>query len=211
MDISLISLLKVRTLKLKLTEGKNFKAQAYLGTYFVGDYIAGGDIDVVQTLNNSTASNFIQPLSSTARFTLNLGTNIAIKDGHRIYFDFERSFGGSIITQYQFNLGYRYSFGESKYTPLENINTAEASNDSKIKEVAPTAGYYIKLLDTTKPSKKENRILSKIEDLKTQNNGDSKAYLVGPFKDADEAKSEKSNYEGVLKELGSEGEVIEVE
>ena len=97
----------------KFTEGSNFKAQAYLGTYFVGDYIAGGSIDVVQTLNNSTATNFISPLSSTARFTMNLGTNIAIKDDHRIYFDFERSFGGSIITQYQFNLGYRYSFGES--------------------------------------------------------------------------------------------------
>ena len=142
---------------------------------------------------------------------MNLGTNIAIKDDHRIYFDFERSFGGSIITQYQFNLGYRYSFGESKYTPYSGVSTDMSNTSDTIKEVAPTAGYYIKLLDATKPSKKQNRILSQIDGIKTQNNGDSKAYLVGPFKDANEAKGEVNNYEGVLKELGSEGEVIEIE
>ena len=80
-----------------------------------------------------------------------------------------------------------------------------------IKEVAPTTGYYIKLLTSNKPSKKENRILSQIDGIKTQNNGDSKNYLIGPFKSIDEAKGEKNNYEGVLKELKSEGEVIEVE
>ena len=106
---------------------------------------------------------------------------------------------------------YRYSFGTSKYTPLENINTAEASNDSKIKEVAPTKGYYIKLLDATKPSKKENRILSKIEDLKTQNNGDSKAYLVGPFTSLNQAKTSMDAYRGTAKELKSQAEIIEVE
>ena len=118
----------------KFTEGKNFKAQAYLGTYFVGDYIAGGDISLTSNLNKTIS---LKPLSSTARFTMNLGTNIAIKDDHRIYFDFERSFGGSIITQYQFNLGYRYSFGESKYTPYSGVSTDMSNASDTIKEVAP--------------------------------------------------------------------------
>ena len=190
----------------KFTE--NFKAQAYLGTYFVGDYIAGGDISLTSNLNKTIS---LKPLSSTARFTMNLGTNIAIKDDHRIYFDFERSFGGSIITQYQFNLGYRYSFGESKYTPYSGVSMDMSDAKDSIKEVAPTQGYYIKLLSTKKASKKELRVLKGINNLKTQNNGDSKSYLIGPFKSVDEAKGEKSNYEGVLKELGSEGEIIEVE
>ena len=106
---------------------ENFKAQAYLGTYFVGDYIAGGDISLTSNLNKTIS---LTPLNSTARFTMNLGTNIAIKDDHRIYFDFERSFGGSIITQYQFNLGYRYSFGESKYTPYSGVSTV--GSDAKV-------------------------------------------------------------------------------
>ena len=190
----------------QFTQDKDFKSKVYLGLFYEGDLVGGSNIAL-----NSNLSSINYALSSTNRMVLNIGTNFTIKDNHRIYFDFQRSFFGKIITDYQLNLGYRYSFGTSKYTPLENINTAEASNEAKIKEVAPTKGYYIKLLDATKPSKKENRILSKIEDLKTQNNGDSKAYLVGPFKDANEAKNKKNSYEGVLKELGSEGEVIEVE
>ena len=80
-----------------------------------------------------------------------------------------------------------------------------------IKEVAPTQGYYIEILTSKKASKKELRVLKGINNLKTQNVGDSKSYLIGPFKSIDEAKGEKSNYEGVLKELKSEGEIIEVE
>ena len=190
----------------QFTQDKDFKSKVYLGLFYEGDLVGGGNVAL-----SSNLSSINYAITSTNRMVLNIGTNFTIKDNHRIYFDFQRSFFGKIVTDYQLNLGYRYSFGTSKYTPLENISTAEASNDAKIKEVAPTKGYYIKLLDATKPSKKENRILSKIEDLKTQNNGDSKAYLVGPFKGANEAKNEKNNYEGVLKELGSEGEVIEVE
>ena len=195
----------------KFTEGKNFKAEAYLGTYFVGDYITGGDITLTNIFTGISNNETLTPLNSTARFTLNLGTNIAIKDDHRIYFDFERSFGGSIITQYQFNLGYRYSFGESKYTPYSGVSMDMSNASDTIKEVAPTQGYYIEVLTSKKASKKELRVLKGINNLKTQNVGDSKSYLIGPFKSVDEAKNEKNNYEGVLKELGSEGEIIEVE
>ena len=187
------------------TQDKNFRSEIYLGTYFVGDYITGGKIN----FTHPSKSLSISPLNSTARWTFNLGTNFTIKDHHRIYFDFERSFFGSIITQYQVSLGYRYSFGTSKYTSLEN--TIEASNEAKVQEVAPTKGYYIKLLDTANPSKKQNRILSKIEDLKTQNNGNTKAYLVGPFTSFNQAKTSMDAYKGTAKELKSQAEIIEVE
>ncbi len=190
----------------QFTQNKNFKSKLYVGLFYEGDYINGGSIAL-----SSNLSKLNYALSSTSRMVLNIGTNFTIKDNHRIYFDFQRSFFGNIVTDYQLNLGYRYSFGTSKYTPLENINTAEASNDSKIKEVAPTPGYYIKLLTSNKPSKKENRILSQIDGLKTQDNGNAKTYMVGPFKDPETAKSAMVNYQGVSKELNTQAQVIEVE
>ena len=190
----------------QFTKDKDFKSKVYLGLFYEGDLVGGSNIAL-----SSNLSSINYAITSTSRMLLNIGTNFTIKDNHRIYFDFQRSFFGKIITDYQLNLGYRYSFGTSKYTPLENINTAEASNDSKIKEVAPTKGYYIKLLDAAKPSKKQNRILSKIEDLKTQNNGNTKAYLVGPFASFKQAKTSMDAYEGTAKELKSQAEIIEVE
>ncbi len=103
----------------KFTQGKNFKSKIYLGTYFVGDYINGGDISLT---TDRGANISLNPLASTVRFTMNVGTDFAIKDHHRIYFDFERSFFGKIITDYQVNIGYRYSFGEGKHTSYANVN-----------------------------------------------------------------------------------------
>ncbi len=107
----------------RYTQDKNFRSEIYLGSYFVGDYITGGKINFTHPY---TTTFSISPLNSTARWTLNLGTNFTIKDHHRIYFDFERSFFGKIITQYQVSLGYRYSFGQSKYskTRIEALQTS---------------------------------------------------------------------------------------
>ena len=101
----------------KFTQNKGFKASAYVGTHFVYDAISGGDISLLTNLSNLS----ISPLASTGRFVLNVGTNFKIKDNTRIYFDFERSFGGAITTEYQINLGVRYSFGTSAYTPYSEI------------------------------------------------------------------------------------------
>ena len=50
---------------------------------------------------------------------MNVGTNMTIKDNTRLYFDFEKSFAGKINTDYQVNVGVRYSFGESDgYSPI---------------------------------------------------------------------------------------------
>ena len=107
------------------TQGKGINASVYLGTYYSYDYINGGEISLVTDLG--TKGN-LKPLSSTGRFELNVGTNIGVQDNTRIYFDFEKSFGGDITTDYQVNLGVRYSFGESNgYMPAV----------AKAKEVAP--------------------------------------------------------------------------
>ena len=105
----------------KFTQGKGINASVYLGTYYSYDYISGGEISLVTDLG--TKGN-LKPLSSTGKFELNVGTNIEVQNNTRIYFDFEKSFGGSITTDYQVNLGVRYSFGESNgYTPISAIKT----------------------------------------------------------------------------------------
>ena len=198
----------------KFTQNKGFNSSLYLGTYFVSDVIAGGDIFMQSNLSQAS----FKALESTARFVLNLGTNFKIKDNTRIYFDFERSFGGRITTDYQLNLGVRYSFGTSKYTPYTE-STQEAPKDSNtLKEVEPTQGYYIELLEKEdkKLTNKELKTLQNLKEelriqTKTQNNKTLKTYLAGPFKDESKAKEAKTKLEGVIKELKSKGNILEVE
>ena len=199
----------------KFTQNKGFNSSLYLGTYFVSDFIVGGDVHLVSTSNQALS---LSPLASTARFVLNLGTNFKIKDNTRIYFDFERSFGGKITTDYQLNLGVRYSFGTSKYTPYTETTQEAPKDNNTLKEVEPTQGYYIEVLEkeANKLTAKEKKVLEKLKDnlkvqSKTQGNKTMKVYLVGAYKDEAKAKEGKAKLDGVLKELKSKGNIIEVE
>ena len=107
------------------TANQPIKASVYLGTFYEFDYISGGDITMTTNLGST---NSINSLSPDGRVVMNVGTNVEIYDNTRIYFDFESSFAGKIRTDYQVNIGARYSFGESNgYTPAV----------AKAKEVAP--------------------------------------------------------------------------
>ena len=202
----------------KFTENRGFKASAYVGTYFVGDLIGGGDIAII---TDSKKLVGFKALGSTARFALNVGTNFQIKDNTRIYFDFEKSFGGSIITDYQINLGLRYSFGTSAYTPYsqtESTKLEDIKEDATLKEIEPTSGYYIKLLEKEegKLSSKEGKTLQTLaQDLKVQTKTEGrktiKVYLVGPFKTEEQASEKKEELEGTLKELKAKASIIEVD
>ena len=170
---------------------------------------------LVSTSNQALS---LSPLASTARFVLNLGTNFKIKDNTRIYFDFERSFGGKITTDYQLNLGVRYSFGTSKYTPYTETTQEAPKDNNTFKEVEPTQGYCIEVLEkeANTLSSKEKKVLEKLKDnlkvqSKTQGNKTMKVYLVGAFKDEKKAKEAKAKLEGVIKELKSEGNITEIE
>lgn len=109
----------------KFTENKPIKASVYVGAFYEYDYINGGDTTL--TTNLGGVNSLQNAISSDGRIVMNVGTNMTIKDNTRIYFDFESSFAGKINTDYQVNVGVRYSFGENTgYTPM----TAK-------KEVAP--------------------------------------------------------------------------
>ena len=110
----------------KFTQGKGIKASIYVGAFYEYDYVTGGDIRLTTNLGGETTSS--SAISSDGRVVMNVGTNVEIYDNTRIYFDFESSFAGKIRTDYQVNIGARYSFGESNgYTPAV----------AKAKEVAP--------------------------------------------------------------------------
>ncbi|MCE3047832.1 autotransporter outer membrane beta-barrel domain-containing protein, partial [Helicobacter kayseriensis] len=113
------------------TEGKKIKASLYLGTYYSYDYIAGGEIDLETNLK--VKSQTFRMLNSTGRFELNVGTNIQLQDNIRVYADFERSFGGDIVTEYQVNLGVRYSFGEGTYTPKPMLTQEKETLQAPVK------------------------------------------------------------------------------
>ncbi|WP_104697255.1 MULTISPECIES: autotransporter outer membrane beta-barrel domain-containing protein [unclassified Helicobacter] len=190
------------------TQNKDLNAKAYLGAYFANDYISGGRVSLTDNFGTNVS---MEPLKSTSRFVLNIGTNLKVKDNHRVYFDFEKSFGGKIITDYQVNLGYRYSFGASKYTPYNGVSTTEIDQVESIKEIAPSSGFYLQIFEKEKLSKKETNLLKKLkDDLRVQDRGDSKVYLIGPFSSKEEAQEKQSNFDGILKELNSSIIILEV-
>ncbi|RDU71718.1 autotransporter outer membrane beta-barrel domain-containing protein [Helicobacter brantae] len=90
-------------------ENESFLASFYAMGSYTYDYISGGDITSESASNSEKLFNSVK---SDGRFVLNVGSNIDIKDATRLYLDFEKSFGGKINTNYQINVGVRYSFGE---------------------------------------------------------------------------------------------------
>lgn len=90
----------------------DFKASIYLGTYYMYDYFVGGDTTLSTFVNGKNVSYQYNAYKGSGRFALNLGTNIDIKENAKIYFDFEKSFGGKIQTDYQVSLGVRFGLGK---------------------------------------------------------------------------------------------------
>lgn len=104
----------------QFTQGKDIQASLYAGLSYEFDYLSGGDIELTPNVGEKTLRE--SALSSDGRGVLNIGTNLAIKDNTRLYVDFQTSFGGKINTDYQINIGARFSFGEKqekKMTTLE--------------------------------------------------------------------------------------------
>lgn len=104
----------------QFTQGKDIQASLYAGLSYEFDYLNGGDIELTPNVGEKTLTK--SALSSDGRGVLNIGTNLAIKDNTRLYVDFQTSFGGKINTDYQINIGARFSFGEKqekKITTLE--------------------------------------------------------------------------------------------
>ena len=97
----------------KFNTAKGF-ATLYVGVFYEYDYIEGGNSGI--TLSGGISGNQLADIESNGRAIVNVGSNIELTDGVRIYIDVEKSFGDKQRTDMQFNFGARYSFGEKTPT-----------------------------------------------------------------------------------------------
>ena len=97
----------------KFTAQKGF-ASVYVGAFYEYDYINGGDAET--TLSGGLVGNQLNNLKSNGRAIVNIGSNIELSEGVRMYIDVEKSFGNKQRVDMQFNFGARYSFGERATT-----------------------------------------------------------------------------------------------
>lgn len=102
-----------------LAKESDVKASIYLGTYYAYDYFMGGDTTLSTNAGGKTVDYTHNAYEGTGRFVMNLGTNIDVQDRTKVYFDFEKSFGGNIQTDYQVSLGVRFGFGEKVSAPKQ--------------------------------------------------------------------------------------------
>ena len=108
----------------KLSFDKGF-ASLYVGAFYEYDYNQGGEArtEIIGY------DKLLKSIESNGRAVINLGSNIEVAEGVRMYLDFEKTFGGSINIDYQVNLGARFSFGEK--------NSLSAQQEQQRQSIAP--------------------------------------------------------------------------
>lgn len=90
------------------TQGK-FNADLRVGASFVSEQISNSN-----PINFNDRSFFIsQNISNDIKALISIATNLNVSDQWRIYLEAEKTFGGKRNTEYQTNIGARFSFGES--------------------------------------------------------------------------------------------------
>ncbi len=106
------SIITLRT-KAGLSLGKKFItekgfASLYVGAFYEYDYINGGDAETTGRTGGTITQ--LDKVESNGRAIVNIGSNIELTEGVRMYIDVEKSFGDKQRTFMQFNFGARYSF-----------------------------------------------------------------------------------------------------
>lgn len=91
----------------KFNTEKGF-ATLYAGAFYEHDYIKGGASESKGGGSQMIAQ--LENIHSNDRAIVNVGSNIELTEGARLYIDVEKSFGEKHRTHMQFNLGARYSF-----------------------------------------------------------------------------------------------------
>ena len=90
-----------------LAAGKNIKnGNVYVRASYLYDF--DGETNV--TFSNAGASESFSEDLGGGWFEFGIGTNINLSDGTYLYFDVEKTTGGEVDTNWQWNAGVRYSF-----------------------------------------------------------------------------------------------------
>ncbi|ANV98196.1 hypothetical protein BBW65_05010 [Helicobacter enhydrae] len=112
-------------------KGESWGASLYVGGFYEYDVLNGGKSNISFTPTDTPTAT--QSYGSNGRFVLNVGGNVSVKESTRIYVDFEKSFGNQFATQWQINLGARYSFGEQ----VIKLKTSEENPQTEQENKAP--------------------------------------------------------------------------
>lgn len=107
--------------------GENFSLGVSVGGFYVFHSFYGGEIEY---LSSSSATLQNDPYSNNHQGILNIGINLALKEKTRLFFDFEKSFGGRLIKDFSINFGARFALGKSpqRGKPQEEQESLEVSN-----------------------------------------------------------------------------------
>ena len=90
-----------------LAAGKNIKnGNVYVRASYLYDF--DGETNV--TFSNAGASESFSEDLGGGWFEFGIGTNINLSDATYLYFDVEKTTGGEVDTNWQWNAGVRYSF-----------------------------------------------------------------------------------------------------
>lgn len=92
-----------------IEENKNEEALLYFGVYYLSDYFMGGDITLLSNMNKLSNLNLIDNTFSD-NMIIEFGTNFKINSNNSVNFNFEKSFFGKIVNDYNLSFGYKYSF-----------------------------------------------------------------------------------------------------
>lgn len=85
-----------------------FRADFRLGASLINEYVSNNA--PIRLYDGITEAG--RSIGNDIKAVLNIGTNLILTDQWRVYIDAERSFGGSRNTDYQANIGARFSFGD---------------------------------------------------------------------------------------------------
>lgn len=88
---------------------EDFSLGVNVGGFYAFHSFYGGEREYLSSLGSRVSNN---PYSSNHQGILNVGIDLAIKERSRLYFDFERSFGGRLIKDFSLNFGARFALGK---------------------------------------------------------------------------------------------------
>lgn len=214
----------------------NFNADIRLGLSYINELNSGGRT-LLQEVGNPSAATIVNATPMNNRMDVSLSGNYFINDDMRVYLDIDRSFFGHYNIDYNLNVGFRYNFGVkvTKLTPSRapkqvdeksklkaQINelmktrkgvALKSSAKVKCEGCEPESGLYFEVLVSPSVSKNTLNLISKYSYRAYAfkiNNKIEKRYLIGPFKNPEDALRNKPYADELAKKIQNNSKAVSV-
>lgn len=94
--------------RIGFSSGRNFKkGNAYVRASYLYDF--NGDTDVTMSKDGAGSYRYEQNIGG-GWWEIGVGTNLKLNERSHVYMDFEKTFGGTVVTPWQWNVGFRFGF-----------------------------------------------------------------------------------------------------